>query len=113
MRRRSTFEKRTLLRSLLIVATASLALTGCGASRAAKPSGVTLAAMIHADGGFWSSARVSCVGRSTCTITWKDRVWWDRSDWLGVMPEVVGVDQDDRYTSVRHFTVRVVDPRSR
>jgi hypothetical protein len=105
--------EHTVRRSLLVVLVVSLVVAGCGASRPAKPAGKALAALIHADGGSWAGATVTCVGRRSCTITWHDRVWWDRSDWLGAFPEVVGVGTDDRYASLRRFTVRIVDPRSR
>jgi len=97
--------------ALLIGLTATFLLTGCGGSHARKPT--TLAARLRADNEFNGSPKywkVSCA-RPTCTVEWNDRVWGDRSDWLGVFAEAVTIDAD--FPSIRHLTIKVNDPGHR
>ena len=105
---------RVLRGSLLVVLAASLALTGCGASRAKPLAGAALAAAIRAanpGGHLPSKLKVRCHGHA-CTIAWNDLL--DATNgWAVALGTVVEAETDPGLQSMRHLTVRVNDGRER
>jgi hypothetical protein len=104
-----------VLRCALLVILA-LMLAGCGgASRVTRTTGATLAADISRDGGFFAETgdfNASCATRHTCALTYDDRVFGRWPNWIGVRTQVWSMDNDERYASVRHLRITVIDRHS-
>jgi len=102
--------------SAVAVLAASLLLAGCGASHATRTTTrATIAAEIRRDGGPFMETgdfNVSCPSRHACALTYNDGVFDRWANWLGVRTQVWSMDNDERYASVRHLHITVIDRHS-